>query len=220
MYFIILPNQLFDKKYINKKYNIIIWEHPHYFKKYIYNKKKLILHFGSMKYYYDYLKSHNYNVKYIKLNEKFKIKNYKLFDPIDKIKLPNKYEFVESPNFILSKEKYKLLRKKTKKFFFHTFYNWGKKQIKILENVKSTDKQNRKKLKDNIKIPKVKNNVKDKKYINYGIKYTKKYFKNNYGNYDNFIFPLTHKTAKKLLNNFIKSKLNNFGNYQDYIDKK
>ena len=39
-YFLILPNQLFEDKYLNKEYNYIIWEHPHYFKSYNYNKKK------------------------------------------------------------------------------------------------------------------------------------------------------------------------------------
>ena len=52
MYFLLLPCQLFDKKYLSKKYKYILWEHPHYFKKYNYNKKKLILHFSSMKYYF------------------------------------------------------------------------------------------------------------------------------------------------------------------------
>ena len=55
--FIILPHQLFESKYLDKnKYKYIIWEHPHYFKEFNYNKKKLILHNGSMSYYYDYLK--------------------------------------------------------------------------------------------------------------------------------------------------------------------
>ena len=55
---LILPHQLYDKKYIPKDIkDIIIWEHPHYFKKYKYNKKKLVLHRASMKYYYDYLNS-------------------------------------------------------------------------------------------------------------------------------------------------------------------
>ena len=57
--FVILPHQLFDKKYLDKKYEYILWEHPHYFKKYNYNKKKLLLHHGSMKYYFDYLKKNN-----------------------------------------------------------------------------------------------------------------------------------------------------------------
>ena len=54
--FIILPNQLFEKKFLDKKNKYILYEHPHYFKKYNYNKKKLILHRASMKYYYEYLK--------------------------------------------------------------------------------------------------------------------------------------------------------------------
>ena len=32
--FLILPNQLFDKKYLDKKYHYIIYEHPHYFESY------------------------------------------------------------------------------------------------------------------------------------------------------------------------------------------
>ena len=40
MTFIILPNQLFDKKHLDKKLDILLWEHPHYFKDYNFNKKK------------------------------------------------------------------------------------------------------------------------------------------------------------------------------------
>ena len=32
MKLLILPNQLFDVKYIDKQYEIILFEHPHYFK--------------------------------------------------------------------------------------------------------------------------------------------------------------------------------------------
>ena len=56
MKFLILPNQLFDIKYFkNLKLDItefICYEHPHYFKKFKYNKKKLILHRASLKYYF------------------------------------------------------------------------------------------------------------------------------------------------------------------------
>ena len=53
---LILPHQLYDinilNKYIPKDIDYVtIWEHPHYFKKYNYNKKKLVLHRASMKYY-------------------------------------------------------------------------------------------------------------------------------------------------------------------------
>lgn len=54
---LLLPNQLFDIKYLKKykKESIILYEHPQYFTKYNFNKKKLVLHRASMKYYFDYL---------------------------------------------------------------------------------------------------------------------------------------------------------------------
>ena len=217
--FLILPHQLFDKKYLDKDYNYILWEHPHYFKKYKYNQKKLILHHGSMKYYYDYLKDNNFNVKYVNFNKKPNINDYKLFDPVDKIKLPGKYTFLETPNFLLTKEIYEKYRKKTDKFFFNAFYMFGKKEINVIPNVKSQDKFNRKIPSKDIKIPPLPSNNNDKKYIDIGKKYVIKNFKNNYGNIDNFIYPLTHKTAKKWLNDFIKKKFKEFGPYQDFIDK-
>ena len=217
--FIILPNQLFEKKYLDKKYNYIIWEHPHYFKDYKYNQKKLLLHKGSMKYYYDYLKENNFKVKYIDYDEKFNIKEYILFDPINKLKLPGKYEILDSPNFLLGQELTEKYRKKTKKFFFNGFYMWCKKELDILPKVKSQDKYNRDSIPENIKIPKVLSNDNDEKYINIGKRFVKKDFPKNYGNTNDFLFPLTHKTAKKWLKYFVKIKLKNFGKYQDAIKK-
>lgn len=222
--FIILPNQLFSKKFLNKKFNYILWEHPHYFVKYNYNKKKLILHRASMKYYYEYLNKNGFKCKYYEYNKNITINNYFIFDPIDKIELPNTFTIIESPNFILNKNIYSEYRQKTKKFFFNSFYMWSKKKINILPNIKSQDKYNRKSLPKNIKIPNIistKNihNSTDQNYINEAIDYINKHFPNNYGNTDNFIFPISHSTANKFITHFIKHKLNNFGTYQDAIIK-
>ncbi len=215
--FVILPHQLFAKKHLPKEHKYIIWEHPHYFKKYIYNKKKLILHYGSMKYYYDYLKEYDLDVTYVKFTETPKINNYFIFDPIDKIDLPGTYTILPSPNFMLSNEFFKSYRNKTNKFFFNAFYMAGKKELDILPNINSTDKENQNKLPDDTIIPKLPNINNDKKYIDIGIKYINKYFSHNYGNTDEFIFPLTHKTAKSWLKNFIKYRFKKFGTYQDAI---
>lgn len=221
MVFLILPNTLFDKKYLDKNEEFIIWEHPHYFKGYNYNKKKILLHHGSMKYYHDYLKKNKFKVReYIPFNKKIKIdEEYKIFDPIDKIKLPGKYEIIETPNFLLDYETYEKYRKKTKNFRFHNFYMFGKKEINVIPNVKSKDKFNRKKFPKNFKIPKLPSNSQDNKYISIGKKYTDKYFSRNYGNTDNFLFPLTHTTANKWLDNFIQKRFQKFGDYQDSIVK-
>lgn len=217
--FVILPHQLYKKSLLSKKYEYIIWEHSHYFESYNYNKKKILMHRASMKYYYDYLKSNNFKCRYIDFNKKFNIKNYTLFDPIDKIGLPNNYLLVESPNFLLNKKLYEQYRTKTKKFFFNSFYMWCKKQINVIPDIKSQDKLNRKSLPKEIIIPQIPPNKDDIKYINEGISYVNKNFSKNYGNIDNFIFPVTHKSSNKFLKSFISTKLINFGKYQDAINK-
>lgn len=222
MNLLILPNQLFDIQYIDENYSITLYEHPHYFKDYNYNKKKLLLHRASMKYYYDYLKKNKRKVFYCEFNEKPKLKEYHIFDPINKVDLLNlkgKYEILESPNFLLCNEDYEQYRNKTDKFFFNAFYMWSKKRIDIIPNVKSQDKDNRKKMPKGTKIPNIPSNSNDKKYIEEAKKYINKHFKNNYGNVDNFIFPISHKTANNWLKNFIDKKFKLFGDYQDYIDK-
>jgi len=217
--FLILPNQLFDKKYLDRTNDYILWEHPHYFTKYKYNKKKLLLHHGSMQYYFEYLKSNNFSVKYFTYDKKPEISDYTMFDPIDKINLPGKFIILDNPNFLLTLDHYKKYRTKSKSFLFNSFYMFNKKEINIIPDIKSQDKFNRETLPKDIKIPNVSSNKCDKKYIEIGKKYIETNFKKNYGNTDNFLFPLTHKTANKWLSDFIKNKFKNFGPYQDYISK-
>ena len=217
--FVILPNQIFDIKYFNKKYNYHIWEHPHYYKKYNYNKKKLIIHKSTQLYLYDLLKSKGYSVKYINLDDKFKLKKYKLYDPVDKIDLPNNFSLVETPNFLLTKEQYGLYRKKSDKFIFNNFYMFTKDLLNILPGVKSQDKFNRKTIPKDLDIPKVPKNTDGKKFIEQGIKFVNDKFPNNYGNCNNFFQPITHKDAKKFLKDFIKYKFKDFGEYQDGVLK-
>ena len=118
--FVILPNQLFDKKFLDKQYQYVLYEHPHYFKKYKYNQKKLMLHRASMKYYYDYLSKDFDVVNYIEYDQPFSVKSYTLFDPVDKIKLSGKKTILDTPNFLLTREHHKQYQAKTKTFFFHS----------------------------------------------------------------------------------------------------
>uniref|UniRef100_A0A6C0LJM0 Cryptochrome/DNA photolyase FAD-binding domain-containing protein n=1 Tax=viral metagenome TaxID=1070528 RepID=A0A6C0LJM0_9ZZZZ len=218
-YFIILPNQLFDKKYLDKKYKYIIWEHPHYFTCYNYNKKKLVLHRSSMRYYLDYLKKAKFNVNYLEFDEKFNEKEYTMFDPVDKLDLKGKVEILDTPNFLISKEQMCEYRDKTDKFFFNGFYNWNKEQLDILPKIKSQDKMNRKRLPPDVVVPGIASNKSDEKFIKEAIRYVEKHFPDNYGNTDNFIYPVRHTTAKRWLTHFIKYKFEDFGDYQDFVKK-
>ena len=232
MSLIILPHQIYEYKImqsITRLHSIkqlIIWEHPHYFTKYKYNKKKIILHRSSMKYYYDYLQSKGYKVKYINFNEKYTPKiteKLYIFDPIDKIKIPNVIK-LESPNFLVNSTLMKEYREKTDKFFFHYFYTFTKKKLNIIPNIKSKDKLNRESAKSlkNRNIPppfpnSIINNKSRRIYINESVEYVNKHFSDNPGNTDNFLFPITHKEAVELLKYFILNKFSKFGPYQDAI---
>ena len=224
MNFIILPNQLFNKKYLDKKNTYYIWENPHYFKDYKYNKKKLILHRASMKSYYDYLVKNKYKVEYCEFSSnninKIMKKQYKIFNPINKIKLlklKGKYTIIDTPNLLLTQNMCDEYRKKTDKYLFNNFYMWSKQQLNIIPNVKSKDKDNRKKIPKNMKIPSLKSLYSKNKYVDEAITYINKHFKNNYGNTNNFFYPIDHKMAEKWLDDFIKNKFSKFGDYQDYI---
>ena len=245
--FIILPINLVNPKLIPNDCDIIIIEEPIYFgyrnKKLNFNKLKLVLHRASMKYYQDLLKSKGFKIKrYIefkdiiknnkKLNYNF-LKSFDevhMFDPVDHLvnnlykKLCKKLIIYESPIFINTNQdlyEYNKLRikKKQKKYYHSSFYAWQKKQLNILTNNKSYDKENRRSLPDNIKIPKIPKGDQDTKYVKEASKYINKYFPNNYGNTKYFMYPITHKTSKKWLQNFINNRLNNFGTYQDAISK-
>ena len=123
----ILPNQLYIMNHVNKilkkykgnKINIILWEHPHFFgttktNNYKFNKKKLMLHRASMRYYFEkFLNpklSYKYDMSYIEFNEKHLMKKDKnilnvAYDPVDVIHNFNNNidDMFESPNFFLTK---------------------------------------------------------------------------------------------------------------------
>lgn len=231
-FFIILPTQLFEVKYFPiyvKKCTILLWECPWYFNntKYSFNKKKLLLHKASMEYYFDYLKNKKYNVRKVPYTSNINFKNCAMFDPIDSIgllKIPKSVTLEESPNFLLTKDHYKKYRERTDKFFFNSFYMYGKSIIKVIPSVKSKDKENRKSITkkelEKMEIPEIASlSSYDKSYISRSSKYINTYFKNNLGDTKNFIFPVTHTTAKRWLNNFIKKKFKKFGDYQDFMNK-
>lgn len=225
-YLIILPNQLFSIRYLPKnKIPIILWEHPHFFVDYNYNKKKLVLHRASMRYYFDYLQKNKYRVKYIEYHQKFEIEKsakIKMFDSINKLKFKFKIsEILESPNFLLTIKLYEKYRNYTDKYVFNNFYMKAKYILDIIPKIKSLDKENREKYpKKKISFPKLpKVQSSSSKYITEAGKYVTKHFPKNIGDISKFNYPVTHSDTKKFLLNFIKTRIKNFGKYQDIIDR-
>lgn len=236
----ILPNQLHEiSKYVspivtdqeNDIKKIFVWEHPSFFIKYKFNKKKLILHRASMKKYTSELKKHvppSLDVIYIDFGIEHLV-NYKnkvmLYEPINKIsdfmtpKANKNLHLIPSPNFMLAKEEYSELRNKRKSIRFTTsFYPICKKKINFLNNVGSQDKHNRKRLPKKPKFHGLPRFEDKGKYLKEAKKYVETHFSANYGvSTDKFIFPIDRHQALNWLDHFLNKNLHNFGPYQDAI---
>lgn len=225
--FYMLPNQLFSKEDLSKIKikikTILLWEHPDFFTKYNFNKKKLILHRASMKKHFDYL-SKQYKVQYVEFNTKHTIdKNAVMFDPINDISDFKDVEKLESPNFLVSKkfneDIYKKKKGKSSIRFSTYYYPRVKKHLQVLDDIENKDKENRKTL-DKL-LPKYKQfpeqSNENSLYIKDAIDYIEKHFKKKHGNSDNFNFPIDNDTARKWLDIFLKHRLKYFGTYQDAI---
>ena len=156
-----------------------------------------------------------------------------MFDPIEKeiINKLNKYfkniKYIKSPMFLNSQEDNILINTKYKNIKHDKFYKLQRIKHYILIdknnnpifNKWSFDKYNREKFPKNTDEPLNYKVEKNNKYINEAKLYIDKYFNNNYGNYNIFIYPINRKKSLKWLNSFIKSKLSLFGKYEDAFDK-
>lgn len=222
-----LPNQLFSKTDLSEIdiEKIIIWEHPDFFTKFNFNKKKLILHRASMKKHFDYLSKHYIDkVQYVEFNTTHTIDtNAIIFDPINDISDFKDVEKLESPNFLVSKKFnegiYDNKKDKSSIRFTTYYYPRVKEELNVLDDIENKDKENRKTLNELLQkykeFPKQSN--KNSKYIKDAIDYIQKHFKNNYGNSKNFNYPIDNNTARKWLDIFLEHRLKYFGTYQDAI---
>ena len=236
---LVLPNQLFVSKIAKLDIDrIYLYEHPAFFTKFKYNKKKLLLHRATMKNFYEELKE-DFEVVYLDYQENLtdcfaEINNIKLFDPVNKeirkeivnlaFSSSLKLKIMESPNFLTTMEKNNQYFKEND-YFHQEYYKMQRKRLNILldndnnpEGGKwSFDSKNRKKFPKQIDIPKTPkfNN----KFISEAADYVENNFKDNPGNTENFNYPTDRKEAEALLNNFLEKKLDDFGDYQDAFDE-
>lgn len=212
---LVLPHQLYTGVFDYPR--VILWEHPQYFTKYKYNKKRLILHRASMQTFKKALETKGVKVEYLTYKESpAKSHEYIMFDPIDNLKGLNPVETLESPNFLLTKS---LMESYDKGFYFKSFYKWAKKQVDIIPDISSQDKHNRKSLPKSLKdIPPKYITEPDKDTIDSAIEYLKGDFAENYGDFADFDYPIDRESALKELNHFLDEKLCKFGPYQDAID--
>jgi len=216
---------------------IYILEEPRYFTDYQFHKLKLIYHRASMKKYYDQLKKKIkcHYIQYDKVDKVYSQLNKSdtiYFNPIDhklekklnkklsRATMTNNLNFLLTPSEIHdNKNKFY----KNNKYNHDMFYKFQRERLDILmKNNKpvggkwSYDDENRKPLPNNIIIPKVPKVTKDK-YYKEALQYIEKNFPNNYGDTDEWSFPIDTMGAIKWLDVFMKKRLNNFGPYEDAV---
>lgn len=218
MSLIIYPNQLFHKKYIPTVINeIILYEHPHFFTEYKFNKLKLIYHRATMKMYEQELSPYFNKITYIEFHEHIvKKPMYSFYQP-NKLKIISTF-VLPTPNF-LTLELFSTYHSITTHFRFHHFYTWMKKELNIIPTVSSQDKHNRNPIKNMDILPNKIKSYHNNKYVIEAISYVYKHFKQNIGPYNinEFIFPITRKQVNYSLQMFIIYKLKYFGKFQDAL---
>lgn len=216
-----LPHQLFDARIIPSK-SVILWEHPRYFTRYRFNKKKLLLHRASMRRYRDELVAAGHRVRYVEFHQDppamERVRGrLTAFDPLDRDVLPGCVETQESPNVLLSDQDRRDYRARTRHFIFNNFYMWAKRRLDCIPDVKSRDKHNRKALPRDFRLPAdaPTRPARDQRYVDEARRYVERHFPDNPGNVDGFVFPISRSHGLAWLRHWIRHKFARFGDYQD-----
>jgi len=243
MSLLILPTQLFPYKMLNEIdeiTDIYIIEEPRYFTDYRFHKLKLMYHRATMKKYKSDLEKIGFKCHYIEFSKvnktfykQFNDSSTKYFRPIDHYledfyeKHLSKATCLENLNFLLTYDE--IIENKNEfytngKYYHDKFYKFQRKKLDILMKGNlplgkkwSFDTENRKSMPDNIVIPNVPKVKKDKYYID-AKKYVEKHFPDNYGDTDEWNFPIDTKSSIKWLHNFFEKRINQYGVYQDAVN--
>ena len=253
--FFLLGNQLFSEKYLEKykkdhfffmaeDYELCTYEKHH--------KQKILLFLSSMRSYADVLKKNKYQIEYssiqdslfkqdytlkikkiIKSKKITEIKSFEIEDKFFESKINQfckknkiKWNIIQTPMFLKSRDSFKNYLSKSKKPFMAAFYKEIRKELNILikrdgnpEGGKwSFDDENRNKLPKNILIPKFPK-IKETSHTKKLKPIIEKFFKDHPGSTKNFWFATEYEDVIKLLNFFIKEKSNFFGDYEDAVDQ-
>ena len=246
---IVFPNQLFkDSPILSKDVKKIFLVEEHLFFKYFkFHKQKIAYHRSSMRKYYDYLKTKNFNVEYIHSFDKssdirffldnlnIQVTDINIYDPVDDwlLKRINNHKknininISSNPLFINTNQDLSAFFRNDKKNYSHAvFYKQQRKSLNILMDSDdnpvggkySFDSDNRKKYPKDQKPPHI-NFPENDSYWTEAIEYTNKYFSDNYGDLSaNQYYPNDFSGTEQWFDNFLDQRFEKFGDYEDAIE--
>jgi deoxyribodipyrimidine photolyase-related protein len=218
-----------------------------FFNQYNFHKQKLVLHRSSMQQYYDYLKSLNIDVDYISAYEpssdvRVLIKHLSSLGIVDihvvdvcddwlsrrLVKVCKKYKLNlqthASPNFLNTMDDVKPFFDDKKTYFQTTFYIAQRKTRNILLESNgnpvggqwSFDADNRQKYPKKTAQPVVVF-PSESKHTKAAKTYVDRYFPDNYGSIQNFVYPTNYAEAHQWLDQFFATRFQKFGIYEDAL---
>ena len=218
-----------------------------FFKQYNFHKQKIFFHRSSMKSYEDFLIKKGVEVIYVDSNnENSDVRNFLNNTEISKINIYNpednwlekrikercqinkiEIKIYENPLFLTSRDSlFPFFNPEKKKLFQTSFYKNQRKKFNILINEydKPTggkwtyDDMNRKKFPKNKKTPSI--DYSKIKSINFldSYNYVENNFAKNFGEINSLqLYPTDFKSAKIWFNNFLKTRFDEFGIYEDAV---
>ena len=230
-----------------KERKIFLVEEFLYFKHFNFHKQKLVLHRASMKCYAALLQSEGYKIEYIEsTDERNDIRKLILFLKKEKVKIIHFTEVVDNwlnkritdschvnkieieqyttPAFLNTTQEGDDYFNGRKRYFQTEFYIAQRKKRNILLQPNgdpiggqwSYDADNRKKYPAK-QIPPQINFTKTNGFIKEAKEYIDKNFAKNYGEITAFIYPISFEESEKWLNDFLSTRFEQFGEFEDAI---
>lgn len=230
---------------LQKDIPVFLVEEFLFFKHYNFHKQKLVLHRASMKHYAHQLQQKGFDVTYVESLEKESdvrklvkslskkgITGLVYVDTVDdwlerRLKQAAKKHQLQlhqkpSPNFLNQMAEVDDFFSKKKTYFQTDFYTWQRKKRNILLDAQQKplggkwtfDAENRLKFPKHETVP-ILSFPKENSFVQEAKQYVEKHFGGNYGNIQSFIYPVTHKEAAAWLQQFMQTRFEKFGVYED-----
>lgn len=246
---LIYPHQLFRPQPAGVGADLMVLvEDPLFFRQYAFHAQKLVFHRASMKRLAAELSGLGAQVAYVEAHEleasgdvagwlkKRKAKRVQLVEPWDDWLLSRlqsglkreriALDVIDDPHSLDSLEPFTEIAGKKAKVFFTEFYIQQRKRLGLLldEDEKpvggkwSFDVENRKKLPAGVKLPHVKRFGTDAACID-AAEYVRLRFSEAWGEVKGFAYATSPEEAEIQLKQFLDERLENFGVYEDSIDR-
>ncbi|MBD3179364.1 MAG: cryptochrome/photolyase family protein [Candidatus Latescibacteria bacterium] len=224
---IVFPTHLFrEHPCIRKGRAVFIVEEPRYFTDFRFHRKKLMLHRASMKGYQEFLDKKGFRAEYVEFSEDWRerARRYRLFAvrPFDRKleeSLPEGITLEESPSFLGGE------LERSGHYLMASFYRRQRKRLGILMEGDrpaggkwSFDSENRKKLPRGHRVPEITGYP--GRHVEEAAEYVKVNFPENPGEAEGFVYPVTFRDARRWLEQFVRERLELFGDYEDAISEK